>query len=355
MMPAVAKKIAELVQAGATIIVNDAPEQSYSLEQSATADKQVKAFAGTIWKKLPAGKLMTWKVGKGTVIQGPYKENSFEPIGITKDLAAVDAFSKPAKDIAWTHRKGDGFDIYFISNQRNEERMVEVSLRVKDRLPEIWDPVTGEQHKAETFVYGNGCTTLPLQLAANGSVFIVLRQTAKASTGIGLKDKTITGIAMRNPWTVTFDSTKGGPAQPMVFEQLKDWSTDSNAAIKYYSGTAVYTTTFDFYSTAAGAKVWLDAGKVANLAEVFINDKPCGVIWTAPYRVDVTKELRSGKNDLRIEVTNTWANRLKGDLLLPEKERITWTTAPLGLKDKPLLSAGLLGPVKLRIEKYIEH
>jgi hypothetical protein len=74
-------------------------------------------------------------------------------------------------------------------------------------------------------------------------------------------------------------------------------------------------------------------------------------MWTPPYRVDITKALRPGKNELRMEVTNTWANRLKADLSLPQKERITWTIAPLWLKDKPLLPAGLLGPVTIRIEQ----
>jgi hypothetical protein len=350
MTPAVAKKIAELVQAGATIIVNDAPEQSYSLTQSAVADKQVKSIAGSIWKKLPAAKLMKWNVGKGTVVQGPYKESSFEPIGVTKDLAAVDASGKPAKDIAWTHRKGDGFDIYFISNQRNEARMEILSLRVTGRLPEIWDPVTGDQSKVATYTLKNDCTKMPLLLPANGSVFIVLREPTMATGNTTLKTSAITQAMIQNAWIVSFDSTKGGPAQPVVFEQLKDWSTDNNNAIKYYSGTATYTTTFD-YKPAFDAKIWLDAGKVASLAEVFVNGKSCGVMWTPPYRVDITKALRPGKNELRIEVTNTWFNRLKGDQLLPEKERITWTTAPLWLKDKPLLPAGLLGPVTLITEQ----
>jgi len=47
-------------------------------------------------------------------------------------------------------------------------------------------------------------------------------------------------------------------------------------------------------------------------------------------------------------VANTWANRLMGDNLLPEKDRITWTTAPFRLKDKPLLKAGILGNISLQ-------
>jgi hypothetical protein len=351
MTPAVAKKIAELVQAGATIIVNDAPVQSYSLEQAAAADKQVKAFAGAVWKKVPAGKLMKWKVGKGTVVQGPYIESSFEPLGLNKDFAAIEVSGKPAKDIAWTHRKGDGFDIYFISNQHNEDRGVVISLRETGRLPELWDPVSGDQANPGFYTYEKEYTQFPLVLPANGSVFVVLRKKAPVTSSLtSMFERSLTVDSVHEAWKVTFDSKKGGPAQPMVFEQLKDWSTDNNPAIKYYSGTAAYTTTIELEKPAKDARVWLDAGKVANIAEVFVNGQSCGVIWTAPYRVDVTKALRPGKNDLRIEVTNTWFNRMKGDLLLPEKERITQTNAPFWAKDKPLMPAGLLGPVTLITE-----
>jgi hypothetical protein len=356
MTPAVIKKIAELVQAGATIIVNDAPERSYSLTQAVVADKQVKSIAGSVWKKVPAGKLMKWKVGKGTVVQGPYNESSFEPIGISKDLVALNIYTgKPRRDIAWTHRTGDGFDIYFISNQRNEVCSTVVALRVTGRLPETWDAITGEQIMPEKFQIKEGSTLVPLILPPNGSVFVVFRKPTTETTGTinSMFGKSITVDSIGNAWTVTFDSTKGGPAQPVVFDQLKDWSTDNNNAIKYYSGTAVYSTTFDFTNTVASDnRVWLDAGKVANLAEVFVNGKPCGVMWTPPYRVDISKALRPGKNELRINVTNTWANRLIGDGALAQQERHTWiNAASLWPKGKPLLPAGLLGPVTLHIEQ----
>ncbi|MCS3798718.1 glycosyl hydrolase [Niastella sp. OAS944] len=346
MTPAVAKKIEELVKAGATIIVNDAPEKSYSLEQSVAADKQVKAVAASIWKKVPAG--TKWKVGKGTVIQGPYTESSFTPLGINRDFTFIEVTINPEKNyLAWTHRKGNDFDIYFISNQQNEERSGLAFIRETGRVPELWDPVTGEQMQPEFYTDEDGYTKFPLRLPANGSVFVVLR---KSGTATSLKtsrlEKSTTVDTIHKAWTVTFDSKKGGPAEPVVFDQLKDWSKENDPAIKYYSGTAVYTTTFDA-PNAGDKSVYLDAGRVANIAEVYVNGKPCGVIWTAPYRVDITKALRPGKNELKIEVTNTWFNRMKGDLLLPEKERITQTNAPFWAKDKPLLPAGLLGPVTL--------
>jgi hypothetical protein len=94
----------------------------------------------------------------------------------------------------------------------------------------------------------------------------------------------------------------------------------------------------------------LNVGKVANIAEVFVNGVNCGIAWTAPYRVDITKALKQGNNQLKIEVTNTWANRIMGDQRLPEDKRITKTNAPYRLEGKPLLEAGLLGPVVIEVE-----
>ena len=55
------------------------------------------------------------------------------------------------------------------------------------------------------------------------------------------------------------------------------------------------------------------------------------------------------QNKIAIEVTNTWHNHLIGDNLLTPEKRSTWTSAPFRLKDKPLLPAGIVGEVVLKI------
>ena len=84
---------------------------------------------------------------------------------------------------------------------------------------------------------------------------------------------------------------------------------------------------------------------------MYVNGIDCGTAWTYPYRVDISKALKPGMNKIRIEVSNTWANRLIGDTLSQEK-RITWTNAPFRLAGKPLLPAGLTGPVRIIELKY---
>ena len=92
----------------------------------------------------------------------------------------------------------------------------------------------------------------------------------------------------------------------------------------------------------------LDLGRVAGTARVILNGQDLGIAWKPPYAVDVTGRLRPGENELRVDVANTWHNRLVGDAALPTAERITVTNIRRPFSpDTPLLESGLLGPVRL--------
>lgn len=80
-----------------------------------------------------------------------------------------------------------------------------------------------------------------------------------------------------------------------------------------------------------------------------LNGKPLGIRWKPPYTYDVTGLVRSGSNELKIEITNLWANRLVGDAKLPREQRVTRITqiVPIGGPHE----SGLFGPVRLRVGK----
>jgi len=113
----------------------------------------------------------------------------------------------------------------------------------------------------------------------------------------------------------------------------------------------------------------LDLGVLKNVARVKLNGRDLGVVWTAPWHVEVTGVIRPDVNDLEIEVANLWPNRLIGDARLPKEKRLTVTnvrtydTMASGTyscqvckarkksgQAAQLLSSGLLGPVTLRGE-----
>ena len=353
MSPAVAARIRELVAAGATVLMGDRPEQSPSLEDFPACDAAVRRTAAALWPDAaPAGGLLERLVGSGRVVVGPYRETTFDALGMAPDCLVTEADGTHADAIGWTHRTAPGWDLYFISNQRAMRRTITVSLRVAGRVPELWDAVTGDIRRAGEWRQERGRTVLPLRLEADGSVFIVLREPTTNTgdaTGANWPELKTVGT-IDGPWQVAFDPRNGGPKGDATFDSLQDWTQRSEPGIRYYSGTADYTRTFEWQPAAdRPARVWLDLGRVENLAEVTVNGTPCGVAWTAPWRVDITAALKPGENRLRIAMTNTWANRLIGDHGLPVAQRITWTTGP-DRADGKLLPAGLLGPVTIREE-----
>jgi hypothetical protein len=153
---------------------------------------------------------------------------------------------------------------------------------------------------------------------------------------------------IRGPWQLTFPEGSGAP-ESTSFERLISWPEHSEPGVKYFSGTATYHKRFDVPATLLeNNQLVLDLGEVQNLAEVTLNGNDLGVLWTRPFRVDVSDALRAGKNDLLVKVTNLWPNRLIGDQFLPPEKRIARTNAQHFKKDSPLTRSGLLGPVRIR-------
>ena len=99
----------------------------------------------------------------------------------------------------------------------------------------------------------------------------------------------------------------------------------------------------------------LDLGEVAEVAEVSVNGTSLGILWNAPFRANVTRLLKAGANDLEVEVTNLWHNRIVGDLRSPEAGVHARTNLKHKFRaDMELLPSGLLGPVVLRSAVEVE-
>ena len=98
----------------------------------------------------------------------------------------------------------------------------------------------------------------------------------------------------------------------------------------------------------------LDLGNVQEMASVKINGHQLQVIWSAPFQFDITPFVKTGTNELEVEVVNMWPNRLIGDSKLPEDKRFTKTNINKfngADADSYLRESGLLGPVKIQVIK----
>ncbi|MDR2913635.1 MAG: DNA-binding protein [Tannerella sp.] len=293
-----------------------------------------------------------------TYIPLPYTDETFDKIGIERDFIVTEKVStdpaKYANDIAYTHRQGDGIDIYFVSNQQGKARNLEVSLRASGRIPEIWNPVNGEISTDVTWKISGNRTIITLSTDALESLFIVLQTPTNQTSNEARTPKKDTTTTINTPWTVNFDKEMRGPEEAVVFEKLTDWTENSDDRIRYYSGTADYNNTFNI-NKETGTRYFLSIDSVYNMAEVFINEKSCGVIWTKPYQIEITDAIESGENTVKISVANTWANRIMGDEDFgAEKDdsKKIWTNARFRMAEKKLVKSGLTGEVKINSIKY---
>jgi len=287
-------------------------------------------------------------LGKGKVYAGQNAEAALKALTVPPDFD----HSRPESDtrILFVHRKLADGDIYFLDNRNDRDETVDATFRVSGKEPELWYAETGKSEPASYQISGDR-TTVPLHFEPWGTVFVVFRKPAKAtsrtlSTPVQTQLETLDGS-----WNVSFQPGRGAPAS-ITLDQLISWSNSQDKGVKYFSGIGTYTKSIqaspDWFKP--GAKLWIDLGDVKNLAEVAVNGKSLGTVWHAPYRVDATSALKPGSNAITIKVTNAWVNRLIGDQQPDATTKYTFADVKPYKADSALLPSGLLGPVKLYSE-----
>lgn len=344
MRPEVLAKIKQLVNDGA-VILGPAPKRSPSLQNQPAADQQIQQMAAELWGNVDGLNVKSQKVGKGMVLNGLDMKEAFSLINCVPDCQLPDDNS-----IHYGHRTLGDRDIYFVTNQTAETKIVTPEFRVKGKQPELWEATTGNIRSLPAYIQNENTTAVPLKLEPYESVFVVFRKTAGKSSAERVEanyPQPFLLADLNGPWTVQFDPKQRGPEQPVVFETLTDWTTSADERIKYYSGTAVYTHKFKLEKLLPSENVIINLGEFTAMAKVTVNGTYAGGIWTKPYQLDITKWIKEGENELQVEVVNTWVNRLIGDSKLPFEERPTWCPVNSFNPEDQLQPSGLFGPVKV--------
>jgi hypothetical protein len=330
----------------------------------------------------------------------------------------------PKTALDYIHRTTNEQEIYFVTNRFGQMKyndfeyrylptlpdryeQVECSFRVSGKVPESWNPVTGETEEIMVYREENGRTIIPLHFEPEGSKFVIFRDavpqrhitgiekdgqavfpgfsfkvkeypfinfakkgekicaeinepgiyTLNWSDGHSKKLKAVQPnqtIEFSGDWEIGFDTQWGAPAKVKA-NQLKSWTEFDESGIKYYSGTATYKKSFELKRAELKQKrLLLDLGNVKEMASLKINGNQLQVLWCAPFRFDITPFVKVGTNELEVEVVNMWVNRLIGDGKLPLEKRLTKTNInkfDAADAEKYLRVSGLLGPVSIRLVK----
>ncbi|MBZ5665476.1 MAG: glycoside hydrolase [Acidobacteriia bacterium] len=284
-------------------------------------------------------------VGKGKVYPGQNADAALKALNVFPDFD----YTSPAGEtrIPFVHRKLADGDIYFLDNRSDREETVDATFRVTGKEPELWYAETGKSEPT-SYQLSNGRTTVPLHFEPWGTVFVVFRKAATVTSRTLPKTVETQLATVDGSWNVHFQAGRGAPAS-LTLDGLMSWSESQDQGVKYFSGTGTYVKTIqasaDWFKP--GSEIWLDLGDVKNLAEVAVNGKSVGIVWHTPYRVDVTRALKPGVNEITIKVTNAWVNRLIGDQRPDAATKYTFADVKPYKATSPLLKSGLLGPVRL--------
>ncbi len=340
--PRALARIRELVVEGG-VLFGQKPRHSPGLRGYPASEGELKKISDEMWGDVDGLKVKERTLGKGRIVQGDSLAEAFAAMHISPDFAC-----DIGEGVGFLHRSAGDAEIYFLSNPNDRDEKTECTFRVAGKRPEIFNPVTGDSHPAAAFRQSAGLTSVPLEFSPYGSLFVIFRQSITADEqGQGSGNFPTYKIAgeLAGPWTVRFDSKWGGPTS-VQFENLESWTVRPEDGIKYYSGTATYRRSFDLPAALRGARVALDLGEVKYVAQVRLNGKDLGPLWTKPFRVEITSAVKTTGNVLEIDVANLWPNRIIGDSRLPPDRRFTHTNI-VYTQDTPLWESGLLGPVRL--------
>ena len=318
MRPEVLRKIKALVEAGATV-VGPAPKKSPSMENYPTCDQEVEALVKELWD---TGKIRVVK-DLGTLL--PCGPDVVVPPGVV-----------------WKHRTDGDRDIYFIANQNDKARDEKISFRVKGKEPELWWPESGKTDPAQSFQLQGDRVEVPLHLEPLTSVFVVFEKPATQDRVAAQVPKP-SSQEITGPWEVQFGE------KTVTFDKLMPWPEHADSEIKYYSGEAVYRKEFEVPAVKPGTV--LDLGGVNAVAKVTLNGQDMGTLWKPPYRIDISRGLKTGKNALAITVVHTWNNRIVGDAQPGATPSIFFNRKVIRLATNDLQPSGLLGPVILETAK----
>lgn len=322
--PEALKKICELKESGLPIIVSgDRPKGASLLTQDSY-------LAKTLGDKIFDG--------------APSLESWLKTSKLIPDASG---------NFSYIHRRINDCDIYFV----NGKGKLCGNFRAKGNIT-LWNPLDGSIVLPDKIKVKENSTEVEFELDEQGGMFVVFNSGVNADS----KAHTYSKFAeIKPPFKVFFQENRGAPASAN-FDKLIAWNESDNNQIKYFSGEAVYTKTFELSAQDASKPMAINLGEIGVVAEVEINGEPCGTLWVPPYRTDITGKVKAGKNTLKIKVINTWVNRLIGDASLPENERITKSNIRLEQKrtrkhfssfaaNDKLQTSGLLGPVTLEFIK----
>ena len=351
LLPETLKRLCELMEQGGRLVADEPAEIATLSNDKQQAERYQKAksivhSSESIVHSSELNKALT-ELG--------VKPDVKVPLSLGREvLGQAKRHSRARGEALWLHRQDEGADWYMVCPQQEQAFDGTVSFRQTGRA-ELWNPMNGSITPVATRQDGE-YASLDLNLCRGEMVFVVFRHSlSPIPSPVGEGSIAAKTYSIDEPWTLTFNDNRG---TSLILED-KITSPDGEVGRgllpwkdlplsdegKAFSGTATYETTFLLDRKPKG-KLLLNLGKVEEIAVVSVNGHVCDTLWAKPYKTDITRYAKKGRNRLVVQVTSTWYNRLVYDARQPKEQRRTWVISGPSAQAE-LRPSGLLGPVEL--------
>ena len=210
--------------------------------------------------------------------------------------------------------------LFFLSNF-GKTGTFEATLRVDDKVPELFNPVTGQIRKWARFKSVEDGTRVMLHVAdRSDSFFVVFRDKPTQPSVVGASaSPAVLELFYDHRNQLTAESAKAGTydlamsdgtrRQVRIEEDAKTFAIDTpwQTVERDHDGySLLLETKFELPAGfGRGQRIKLDLGKVSVMAGVTLNGKAFDTLWMPPFVLDVTDVVKSGANRLRVRVTST--------------------------------------------------
>lgn len=295
-------------QGGHVVFVNSLPQSVPGYGR----DKEQKEFNALIKRlnktvSFHPEQAMMIKWGTGSIITTPSYGD-----GLQYTFAKQEAMRLKYGLSCIRRRSSEGYH-YFISNLQGKDIDAYVEFGAPFHTAVLYNPMTGEVGKAKV----DSQERVRLQLKSGESIIVRTYNYDDADKASALPayryyDALDYRATVLKQWTLRFKD-----AAPVAIDKTysmtegaKAWTNLGDSILNATMATGVYSTSFDMPNIPSNAAFILDLGDVRETARVLVNGKDAGTLFAVPYRIDITRFLKTGRNTLDIEVANLPANRI---------------------------------------------